>query len=40
MLRDSYPSADNAWTVQAQETGFGTGTSWTVTVYAICADVS
>jgi hypothetical protein len=39
-LKDSYPSADNAWTVNANESGFGTGSNWTLTVYAVCADMS
>jgi hypothetical protein len=39
-INDSYPSADNQWTVSAAETGFGTGANWTLTVWAVCADVS
>jgi hypothetical protein len=38
-LNDSYASADNAWTVTANEQGFGTGSNWTLTVWAICGDV-
>jgi hypothetical protein len=39
-INDSYPSADNAWTVSGAETGFGTGSNWTLTVWAVCADIS
>jgi len=39
-INDSYPSADNEWTVSAVETGFNTSNSWTLTVWIVCADMS
>ena len=38
VVSQSYPSADNEWTAKAVEVS-GESSSWTVTAYAMCADI-
>jgi hypothetical protein len=36
VISSSFPVDNNTWSVSGTEIDFGTGTNWTITVYAIC----